>query len=220
MSRKRAGFAATIVGVMALFFLMMRERLKTREQLRRALLVGVAVAIGLLAGGQMIRKISSFEQADTANRLIIWRTAAKAIGDSPWWGWGLGSFSDIYAVYQPKEIVQPNKAHSTPIETVVELGIPGAIAAWLVVLIPWATCSRGGGRRRRHHRYRRPRPLRSQPSQFCIPSSIAACRSRRWASSSALFSVWVGPKRFRGRRRHVGPLPLRQRINYIHRQCR
>jgi O-antigen ligase len=156
ISGSRAGFASTIVGVMALFFLMMRERLKTREQLRRALLVGVAVAIaiGLLAGGQMIRKISSFEQADTANRLIIWRTAAKAIGDSPWWGWGLGSFADIYAVYQPKEIVQPNdKAHSTPIETVVELGIPGAIPAWLVVLIPWAICLRGAWRRRRRHRY-------------------------------------------------------------------
>ena len=156
ISGSRAGFATTIVGVMALLFLMMRERLKTRDQLGRALFVGVAVAmvIGLLAGGQMIRKISTFEQADTANRLIIWRTAVKAIGDSPWWGWGLGSFADIYAVYQPKEIIQPNdKAHSTPLETVVELGIPGAVPAWLVVLVPWAICLRGAWRRRRRHRY-------------------------------------------------------------------
>jgi len=52
ISGSRAGFAATIVGVMALIFLMMRERLRTRGQLGRALLVGVAiaVAIGLLAG--------------------------------------------------------------------------------------------------------------------------------------------------------------------------
>jgi O-antigen ligase len=156
ISGSRAGFAATIVGVMALLFLMMRERLKTRDQLGRALFVGVAVAlaIGLLAGGQMIRKISYFQQSDTADRVIIWRTAAKAIGDSPWWGWGLGSFADIYAVYQPKEIIQPNdKAHSTPLETVVELGIPGAIPAWLVVLIPWALCLRGAWRSRRRHRY-------------------------------------------------------------------
>ena len=146
ISGSRAGFAATIAGVMALFFLMMRERLKTRGQLGRALLVGgaVAVMIGLLAGGEMIRKISYFEQADTTDRAIIWRTAVQAIGDSPWWGWGLGSFADIYAVYQPKQIVQPNdKAHSTPLETVVELGIPGAVTAWLVVLIPWAICLRG-----------------------------------------------------------------------------
>jgi O-antigen ligase len=156
ISGSRAGFAATIVGTIALFFLMTRERLKTRDQLGRALLVGLAVAmlIGLLAGGQMIRKISSFERSDSADRVIIWRTAVKAIGDSPWWGWGLGSFADIYAVYQPKEIIQPNdKAHSTPLETVVELGIPGAIPAWLVVLIPWAVCLRGAWGRRRRHRY-------------------------------------------------------------------
>jgi len=156
ISGSRAGFAATIAGVMALLFLMMRERWKTRGQLGRAFLVGIAVAvmIGLLAGGQMVRKISFFRQADTLDRVIIWRAAVDAIGQSPWWGWGLGSFADIYAVYQPTEIIQPNdKAHSTPLETVVELGIPGAIPAWLVVLIPWAISLRGAWRRRRRHRY-------------------------------------------------------------------
>jgi hypothetical protein len=33
---------------------------------------------------------------------------------------------------------------------VVELGIPGAVPAWLVVLIPWAVCLRGAWRRHRH----------------------------------------------------------------------
>jgi O-antigen ligase len=156
ISGSRAGFVSTVAGVMVLFFLMMRERLKTRDQLGRALLIGLAVAvmIGLLAGGEMIRKISYFQQSDSADRVIIWRTAVKAIRESPWWGWGLGSFADIYAVYQPHEIVQPNdKAHSTPLETVVELGIPGAVAAWLVVLIPWVVCFQGALRRRRRHRY-------------------------------------------------------------------
>jgi len=152
ISGSRAGFAATVVGVAALIFLMMRERLKTRRQVGRAVLIGAAVVagLGLLAGGSLVRKISHFEQADTFDRAIIWQAAGRAIRDSPWWGWGLGSFADIYAVYQPKEIVQPNdKAHSTPLETVVELGIPGAVPAWLVVLIPWAVCLRGALRRRR-----------------------------------------------------------------------
>jgi O-antigen ligase len=156
ISGSRAGFAATIAGVMALFFLMLRERLKTRRQLGRAVLVGVAIAalIGLVAGGSMIRKISYFQRADSADRLIIWEASVDAIRASPWWGWGLGSFADIYAVYQPKQIIQPNdKAHSTPLETVVELGIPGAVPAWLVVLIPWAICLRGAWQRRRRHRY-------------------------------------------------------------------
>ena len=156
ISGSRAGFAVTALGVAALFFLMMREQLKTRSQVGRAVLVGAAVAVllGLLAGGQLVRKLSRLEQADSFDRVIIWRAAGEAIRDSPWWGWGLGSFADIYAVYQPKEIIQPNdKAHSTPIETAVELGVPGALAAWLVVLIPWAVCLRGAWRRRRRHRY-------------------------------------------------------------------
>jgi len=156
ISGSRAGFAATVAGVAALCFLMMRERLKTRSQLGHAVLVGAAVAalIGLLAGGQLARKLSNIEQADQFDRVIIWRAAGEAILDSPWWGWGLGSFADVYAVYQPKEIIQPNdKAHSTPIEAAVELGIPGAVVAWLVVLIPWGHCLRGAWRRRRRHRY-------------------------------------------------------------------
>jgi O-antigen ligase len=156
ISASRAGFVVTVIGVTALFFLMMRERLKTRGQLGRALLVGGAVAatIGLLAGGQLVRKISRFEEPGTFDRVIIWQAAGKAVLDSPWWGWGLGSFADVYAVYQPQEIVQPNdKAHSTPIETVVELGVLGAVPAWLVVLVPWAVCLRGAWRRRRYRRY-------------------------------------------------------------------
>jgi len=156
ISGSRAGFASTIAGVMVLFFLMMRERLKTRDQLRRAFLIGLALAImiGLLAGSELIRKISYFQQADSTDRVVIWRTAVEAIRTSPWWGWGLGSFADIYAVYQPHEIVQPNdKAHSTPLEAIVELGIPGAVAAWLVVLIPWVVCFRGALQRRPRHRY-------------------------------------------------------------------
>ena len=153
ISGSRAGFAATVAGVAALVFLMMRERLRTRGQVGRAVLVGAAVAvmIGLIAGGSLMRKVSNLEQGETFDRAVIWRGAANAIRDSPWWGWGLGSFADIYAVYQPKEIIQPNdKAHSTPLETVVELGIPGAVPAWLVVLIPWAVCLRGAWRRHRH----------------------------------------------------------------------
>jgi len=153
ISGSRAGFAATVAGVVALFFLMTRERLRTRGQVGRALLIGgvVAVMIALIAGGSLMRKVSNLEQGETFDRAVIWRGAVHAIRDSPWWGWGLGSFADIYAVYQPKQIVQPNdKAHSTPLETVVELGIPGAVPAWLVVLIPWAVCLRGAWRRHRH----------------------------------------------------------------------
>jgi O-antigen ligase len=156
ISGSRAGFAATVVGVMTLLFLMMREQLRTGSQIGRAVLLGVAVAavIGLVAGGSLVRKVASSEESGDAGRLYIWRTSVEMIRDSPWWGWGLGSFPDVYARYQPKEIIQPNdKAHSTPLETVVELGVPAGLVGWLVVLIPWWICLRGAWRRRSRHRY-------------------------------------------------------------------
>ena len=156
ISASRAGFVVSVIGITSLIFLMMRERLKTRGQFGRAVLIGGALAalLGLLAGGQLVRKMSRFEEPGSFDRLVIWHAAGEAIQDSPWWGWGLGSFADVYAVYQPQAIVQPNdKAHSTPIETVLELGLLGSVPAWLVVLIPWAICLRGAWRRRRRHRY-------------------------------------------------------------------
>jgi O-antigen ligase len=42
-----------------------------------------------------------------------------------------------------------DKAHSTPLETFVELGIPGGLLACLVVLIPWIVICRGALRQNR-----------------------------------------------------------------------
>ncbi len=44
ISGSRAGLAATIIGVGALFVLMMREQLKTGREIARATLVAIAVA--------------------------------------------------------------------------------------------------------------------------------------------------------------------------------
>jgi hypothetical protein len=152
ISGSRAGFASTVLGVLVLLFLMMRGRWRSRAQIGRTMLVGVAIAavVGLIAGGALVHKMSTLSHSDSANRLVIWRAAVVAIGQSPWLGWGLGSFNDIYAILQPLEIPQTNdKAHSTPLETIVELGIPAAIPALMTVLLPWLVCLRGALQRRR-----------------------------------------------------------------------
>ena len=73
---------------------------------------------------------------------------------SPWLGWGLGGFGDVFTLLQPSDSLQPNDiAHSTPLETVVELGVIAAVPAILVVLLPWAVCLRGAMKRRLSRRY-------------------------------------------------------------------
>lgn len=155
ISGSRAGLAASIAGVLIFVALFMRGRWESRSQMGNALLIGgaVAVIIGLIAGGAMVQKLARFSESGSTNRTIIWNATLEAIGQSPWWGWGRGAYADIYAILQPAEIPQPNDlAHSTPLETIVELGIPGALVAFLLVLVPWWICLRGG-LQRRHERY-------------------------------------------------------------------
>ncbi|CAN5829297.1 O-antigen ligase family protein [soil metagenome] len=154
LAASRGGFAATAVGVLALAALMMRDRGRSQSDLGRAILIGVVVflAIGLLAGGALVGKFKSAEQAD--GRLIIWAATLEAIGLSPWLGWGLGGYPDAYMIVQPAAMLQPNDlAHSTPLEIVVELGIVAAIPAFALVVVPWLVCLNGALRRRLSHRY-------------------------------------------------------------------
>jgi len=153
-SASRAGFVATVAGMAVLGLLLMRGRWRSRPGLGRIFVAGlvIVVVVGLIAGGALITK--STASSDNATRLRIWLTALEAIGQSPWLGWGLGGFGDIYTVLQPPNFLQPNDiAHSTPLETVVELGVLASIPAMLVVLLPWGMCLRGALRRRQGQRY-------------------------------------------------------------------
>jgi len=152
MSGSRAGFATIVVSLFLLGLLLMRGRWRSRRHFGATMVgavVGGLLMLGL-AGGAFVQKMSTFSQASSFDRLIIWRTTLQAIEKSPWLGWGFGSFSDIYTVLQPRQIpIANDKAHSTPLETILELGIPGGSIAILVVLISWMMVCRGAMRRHR-----------------------------------------------------------------------
>ncbi len=151
-SGSRAAFAATVLASLVLGGLLLRDRFGSRRQLVAAL-IGAGIIGGLvflLAGGTLFQKVSKASADGAVNRIVIWQTTVRAIEESPWLGWGLGSFPDIYAVLQPAEIPLANdKAHSTPLETVLELGLPGGAMAMAVVVLPWVMAWRGVSRRRR-----------------------------------------------------------------------
>ena len=99
----------------------------------------------------MLQKVSLLSEAGSFDRTIIWKSSIRAAEASPWLGWGLGSYTDIYAAYQPDEMRQANdKAHSTPIELFVEAGWLGLVPGLLMALIPWGICLLGAWRRNRH----------------------------------------------------------------------
>ncbi len=155
LSASRAGFAATVAGVLALVLLLMRGQWGERPDLVRWFWIGIAILVVLaaIAGSTMLTKV--IEASDSSTRIAIWLTSIRAIGLSPWLGWGLGSFADVFTILQPASITVPNNlAHSTPLETIVELGVLGAVPALALALLPWAVCLRGAFRRAYRDRVR------------------------------------------------------------------
>ncbi|WP_421999018.1 O-antigen ligase family protein [Reyranella sp.] len=153
-SASRAGFAATVASAGMLAFLMMRGRWRARPDLVRLFVVVavIVVVVILIAGGTILQK--AIGASDSYNRVVIWMTSLEAVGLSPWLGWGLGSYADIYAILQPISIPLPNDlAHSTPLETVVEVGVVAAGVGFAIVLIPWGVSLYGALFRRRTRRY-------------------------------------------------------------------
>jgi O-antigen ligase len=152
LSASRAGAASTVAGVVALVYLMLRGR--SGAMLKWAAIGGTLVGILVLviAGGAFLHKVSLLSESANLNRVVIWQTSIEALLDSPWLGWGLGAYNDIYASYQSPTITQPNdKAHSTALEFLVEMGFVGGLPALAVGVIPWGVCLIGALRRRRRH---------------------------------------------------------------------
>jgi len=151
-SSSRAAFAVTVPVIAGLVFLSMRGRWRSGAHIRRTVITGsvIGLVVLLVAGGAMLRKVSLLSEVGNFNRTIIWQSSIRAAQGSPWLGWGLGTYADIYAAYQPAEMRQANdKAHSTPIELFVEAGWLGLVPGILVVVVPWGICLIGAWRRRR-----------------------------------------------------------------------
>ncbi len=151
-SSSRAAFAVTVPMIGVLVFLSMRGRWRSGAHVRRTVIAGTTIGliVLLIAGGAMLQKVSLLSEVGNFNRTIIWKSSIRSAEGSPWLGWGLGTYADIYAAYQPNEMRQANdKAHSTPIELLVEAGWVGLVPGVLLVAVPWAVCLSGAWRRRR-----------------------------------------------------------------------
>jgi O-antigen ligase len=151
MSGSRGGLGATVLGALLLAGLLLRGRPPSRPvaawTLVAAILIGAVFAV--IAGSAFFTKIAKAPEYDLLGRFRLWQLAVSAIAQSPWLGWGLGSFPDVYAMMQPPDLqVGNDKAHSTPLEWIMDLGIPAALFAFATVLIPLGVCLSGCWRRR------------------------------------------------------------------------
>ena len=139
MTRSRGGSLLTIamIGlVTALYFI--RELGSARRLLIALAGFAIAGAIVLVAaGGQLTHQIESRGIYDVG-RVDAWRSSLSIVYDYPWLGTGLGTFASVFSAYRnPAAGVWGvwDHAHSTPLELLVEMGVPFS----LLVFALWST---------------------------------------------------------------------------------
>ena len=141
MTRSRGGSLLTIAMlglVTALYFI--RELGSARRLLIG--LVGFAIAGSIVlvaAGGQLTHQIDTRGVYDVG-RADAWRSALSIVHDYPWLGTGLGTFASVFSAYRnPAGGVWGvwDHAHSTPLELLVEMGVPFSLlvfALWSMMI--------------------------------------------------------------------------------------
>ena len=205
LTGSRGGIAATGLAVVAFAVLARRSGAGREAESWPVLILGLVFVggTGLLFGTALADKIAGVGFFDP-NRLAIYRLTLQSIFDRPWFGWGYGTFVDVFPMYRDGSIAGSgtwSQAHNTYLEAVQGLGIVfGSIFVALVALLVFR-CFKGAAgaprerdgaaaRGRRRHSRRRARAYRFQlaDSSRRVDRRGAARRRGRASGKLASFS--------------------------------
>lgn len=126
MTGSRAGTALTVFGFGTVAMLWSSRRGM------RAYVVAAAVVLGLgtlaleVFGGTLAGRVAARGLGDPS-RFETYRDALGMIRDAPWLGIGLGAFEHVFPAYRSPAVSSTSvwdKAHSTPLELAIEIGLP------------------------------------------------------------------------------------------------
>ena len=151
MSHSRAGLVATLSGVMAFMALILIAP-SARAPWRfwfGAFVAAGGIAILLLTGASTFGRLD-VTLIDSELRPKIDEVLVRAIHDNLLRGTGLGSFSEIFSLYQPLSIPGlVDLAHNDYLENLLELGVPAALLLFGTVFYLGFRCVLGVFRRRK-----------------------------------------------------------------------
>ena len=157
LSDSRWGFFSASAGTATVIIMaVIGRRLKFWQGAGLLLVFTVATVSLLLATPEAVldRLGASGEDYDT--RMGIYGVTWDMIGASPLWGVGYGGFADAFPAYRDGmagELYHFRKAHSAYLQTIAELGWPGAIAIFVGLGAIFVQCATGVAKRRRHRVY-------------------------------------------------------------------
>ncbi len=153
MTLSRGGIMALFVGLLTAFALLVFRVFKAR--VGAVLVIATLIValiflsqIGLGAVGSRVAEQRLMEDG----RIEVFKGIIGMIRDNPWFGIGLGNFEAVFPRYRP-DTISPrliwNYAHSTPLQLLVELGIPAGLLALAIPIGVTVLCARGALKRRR-----------------------------------------------------------------------
>ena len=129
-SQTRGAVAGCLVGILVLLLALRGGRAILELQI---VLIVVAIAIALLAGGHVV---DYFERGETQaqisslnSRTEVWQTAKTAIGQKPMFGYGVTSSRGLFY-----DTLNLGGGHNAAVNVFVELGLVG-LATWLALLL-------------------------------------------------------------------------------------
>lgn len=122
-------YTRSVAGLCGIFFGISYLIFKRKNDLNKKLIIGILILAVLI----MIFFLSHWLKSSFDDRIRWWRTASQILLNHPWWGSGPGTFGKIAFWYQDAGLKSPY-AHSFPLQTACETGLPAAIFLFLFLI--------------------------------------------------------------------------------------
>ena len=153
LSHSRGAFLATLIAVVTLILCLTAVRMLSRRLAFAFMTLAVLVLGGLLAvtGGVTLERLVETTELE-GDRGQLFRLVWGAIGDAPFLGHGFGAFAAAFRMYRDVSLPRPviyDFAHNAHLELLMDLGVIGAGAFYLMLLGAAGLCVRALIRRRR-----------------------------------------------------------------------
>ena len=151
LTHSRGGFTSALAGTVVLLMLLDR-RGSARKGLSRVTVIAalVVASISFYLTSEVLLDRIEHTDITSEERLIVFANVNRGIADNPALGFGYGTFSDSFRLYDNYESpYHYDRAHNTWLEDAFELGLPAALALYLALAGLALVCWNGVSRRHR-----------------------------------------------------------------------
>jgi len=138
LSNSRGGFGSVALAIFFLFLLSPNNYSQNHSSWRSILGAGaiVAVSIGLFALSGDILEQRLQGGASLGERFDVYPLVIEGIIDRPITGFGLGTFGDVFSIYQDESVVGYfDRAHNDYLEIAFTAGIPASVLLVVSLLV-------------------------------------------------------------------------------------